>query len=281
VPVFATPEQISVTIDLSAGDVTLVASDRTDTVVEVRPSNESDDSDVKAAQQTRVDYADGTLTVRGPRSRALNFSKETRSVAVLVELPTGSAVRGDLAAGDVRGTGVLGECRFKASVGQFRFDRTGRLRLDTTGHVTVGAVVGDAEVATGSGRVQIGEIDGAAVVANSNGPTDLGTVTGALRVRAANGDIRVERAEAGVDARTANGTIRIGEVARDAVTLHTSTGDLEIGVAAGTAARLDLKTGHGRVSNALHGLDEEPDGSDATVEVRAHTGFGDITVRRA
>jgi hypothetical protein len=276
--VFATPEPITVTIDLSVGDVRLIASDRADTHVEVRPSDAADESDVQAAQQTRVDFADGTLTVRGPRSRVFDFSKKTRSVVVLVELPTGSAVHGDVAAGDVHGTGGLGECRFKASVGNFQFDRTGRLRLRTTGHVSAGAVVGDAEVATGSGRVQIGEIDGAAVVENSNGLTDLGTVTGALRVRAANGDIRVERAEAGVDAKTSNGSIRIGEVARDSVTLHTSAGDVEIGVAAGAAARLDLKTGHGRVDNGLRELAPGPGGA---VDVRAHTGFGDITVRRS
>ncbi|HTJ32356.1 MAG TPA: DUF4097 family beta strand repeat-containing protein [Dactylosporangium sp.] len=280
-PAYATPEPISVTIELAVGDVRLIASDRTDTVVEVRPSNAADDSDVQAAGQTRVEYADGALTVRGPKSPVFDFSKKTRSVAVLVELPIGSAVRGEMSVADVHSAGVLGECRFKTSVGDFRLDRTGRLRLNTTGHIEVGAVVGDAEVSTGSGRVHIGEIDGAVVVENSNGHTDLGTVTGAVRVRTANGDIRVERAEGGVDAKTSNGTIRVGEVARDSVTLRTSTGDLEIGVAAGTAAQLDLKTGHGRVNNALNGLDGAPDGADATVNVRAHTGFGDITVRRA
>lgn len=275
VPTFTTPEPISLTIDLSVGDVTLVASDRTDTVIEVRPSNAADDSDVEAAAQTQVGFADGTLTVRGPRSPIFDFSRKTRSVAVHVELPTGSAVHGDMAVGYIDSTGVLGEYRFKTSVGHFRLARTGRLRLDTTGHVTVDAVVGDAEVSTGSGRVRIGEVDGAAAVKNSNGPTDLGTVTGALRVRTANGDISVERAEAGVDAKTSNGNIRIGEVARDSVSVQTSAGDLEVGVAAGAAARLDLKTGHGRVSN---GLPAEP---VHTVEVRAHTGFGDITIHRA
>ncbi|MFF3869972.1 DUF4097 domain-containing protein [Micromonospora sp. NPDC001898] len=281
-PVFATPEPISVTIDISVGDVRLIASDRTDTVVEVRPSDESDDSDVEAAQQTRVEYANGTLTVRGPKARVFDFSKKTRSVAVLVELPTGSAVRGDVSVGDFHSTGVLGECRFKSSVGHFRLDRTSQLRLDTSGgHIAVDTIVGDAEVATGSGRVQIGEIGGAAVIKNSNGNTDIGTVTGELRVRAANGDVSVDRAGAAVEAKTSNGTIRIGEVTRGSITLHTATGDLEIGVAAGTAAWLDLKTGHGRVHNALDDIAQGPEKSEATAEVRAHTSFGDITVRRS
>lgn len=275
-PTFPTPEPISVTIDLSVGDVRLVATDRTDTVVEVRPSDASNDSDVRAAQQTRVGFADGTLSVCGPRSPVLGPGRETRSITVLIELPTGSVVHGDMAAGEVDSTGVLGEYRFRTSAGHFRLGRTGRLRLDTTGHITVDGVVGDAEIATGSGRVRITEIDGAAVVENSNGPTDLGTVTGALRVRSANGDISIGRAEAGVDAKTSNGTIRIGEVARDAVTLRTSAGDLEIGVAAGSAARFDLKTGHGRVRNPL----QSPAGR-TTLDIRAHTSFGDITVSRS
>jgi hypothetical protein len=280
-PIFATPDPISVTIELSVGDVRLVASDRTDTVVDVRPTDESDDSDVQATQQTRVEFADGRLTVRGPKARAFDFSKKTRSVAVLVELPTGSAVHAEVALGDVHSAGVLGECRFKLSVGHFRLDHTGRLRLNTNGHISVGTITGDADIATGSGRVQIGEIRGAAEIKNSNGDTDLGSITGRLRARAANGDISVDRADAGVDAKTSNGSIRLGQVIRDSVTLDTASGDLEIGVADGTAAWLDLKTGHGRVQNALDGVDQAPAKSEETVEVRAHTSFGDITVRRS
>jgi hypothetical protein len=281
-PSYDTPNPISATIELSVGDVQIIASDRTDTVVEVRPTDESDDSDVKAAGQTRVEYADGALTVRGPKGRALDFSRKTRSVSVLIELPTGSTVRSDVSVGDFRTTGVLGECRFDVSAGHFRLDRTGPLRLDTSaGHITVESVAGDATVATGTGRVHIGGIGGAAVIKNSNGTTDIGTVTGELLVRSANGDISVDRAGAKVEAKTSNGSIRIGEVVRDSVTLHTATGDLEIGIAEGIAAWLDVKTGYGRVHNSLDGVSQGPDKSEKTVEVHAHTSFGDITVRRS
>jgi hypothetical protein len=280
-PVFATPEPISVTIELRAGDVQIIATDRTDTLVEVRPSDESDESDVEAAQKTRVEYADGVLLVRGLKARAIDFSKKTRSVDVLIELPAGSQVHSDMSVADVRSTGVLGECRFKASVGHFRLDRTGPLRLETLGHVTVEAVDGDADVATGTGRVQLGHVSGAVVVKNSNGHTEIGTVAGELRVRSANGDISVDRAGAKVDAKTANGSIRIGEVVRASVTLNTSSGDLEIGIAEGTAAWLDLKTGHGRVRNSLDDVSGAPAKSDETVEIRANTSYGEITIRRS
>ncbi|GAA3215855.1 DUF4097 domain-containing protein [Dactylosporangium siamense] len=279
-PVFATPEPISVIIDITVGELRLVAGDRTDTVVEVRPSDDTDESDVQAAQQTRVEYANGTLTVRGPKSRMFDFSKKTRSIAVLVELPTGSSVRGDVTVGDIDSTGALGDCRFKSSVGRFRLDQTGHLHADTVGHVAAGTVAGDAEVATGSGDVRIGEIRGAAVIKSSNGPIEIGTVTGQLRARAANGTITVDRADAGVDAKTSNGAIRVGRVARESVTLVTASGDLAVGVAKGTAAWLDLKTGHGRVRNELTDIDQGPEKSEETVEVHAHTSFGDISIRR-
>ncbi len=280
-PVFATPEPISATIEIYAGDLQIVASDRTDTVVEVRPTNAADDSDVQAAQQTRVEYADGTLTVRGPRSRGMDFSRRTRSVDVVIELPAGSQVHGHLTAGGFRGTGPLGECRFRQSIGNVRLDRTGPLRLSTVGQVVVDVVDGAADVTTGSGRVRIGRIGGAAVVKNSNGDTELGTVAGELRVRSANGDITVDRAEASVDAKTSNGNVRVGTVVRDTVTLRTAAGDLEFGVADGSAAWLDLKTGYGRVRNDLDEVGHGPERSATTVEVQAHTSWGDITVHRS
>ena len=62
-PSFDTPEPISVTVELGVGDIWIVASDRTDTIVEVRPSDGAKKADVAAAQQTRVEYANGRLLI--------------------------------------------------------------------------------------------------------------------------------------------------------------------------------------------------------------------------
>ncbi|MFY9934900.1 MAG: DUF4097 family beta strand repeat-containing protein [Streptosporangiaceae bacterium] len=280
-PKFETPEPISVSLELGVGDVRITASGRTDTVVEVRPSDKADESDVKAAQQVRVDYTTGTLQVTGPKARAFDFSRKTRSVDVTIELPAGSQVSAEMQVGDFRCAGRLGECRFKTSAGNVRLERTGPLRLDTSaGHVTADGIAGNAEISTGTGKVQIGEVEGTAVVKNSNGDTTIDAVTGDVRVRAANGDITVERAGAGVEAKTANGSIRLGEVARGSVVLETANGDLEVGIAEGTAAWLEVNTKFGHVRNLL---DEAapPAESDETVEVRGRTSFGDITIRRS
>lgn len=279
-PSYETPEPISVLLDVYAGYVQLVATDRTDTTVDVRPSDPSDSSDVEAAQKTRVDYSDGTLMVRGPK-RTFDFSKKTRSVDIVIELPSGSKVDADVTAGSVRTSGVLGVTEVDMSAGSIHIDRTAALKADTgAGQVNVGVAGGNAEVKTGSGHIRIGRVDGSLVVRNSNGHIEVGTVEGELRARSANGDINVERAGALVEAKTAMGSIGIGEVVRETVTLSTAMGGIELGIAEGTAAWLDAKTGFGRVTNTLEGSDG-PGNATQTVKVTAHTSFGDITVRRA
>ncbi len=280
-PSFDTPEPILVNLEPVVGNVHIVASDRADTVVDVRPSDASDDSDVKAAEQTRVEFAGGTLSVKAPKPRPLDFSNKTRSIEVTIELPAGSRVQGNTNLGDLHGTGQLGECRYKSGVGHVQLDHTGELHLQTgAGNLAVAAVAGNAEVSTSSGRVSLGAVSGTAEVKNSNGATTIGTATGQVRVRAANGDITVEHAEGGVEAKTANGVVRVLDAVRGAVTLETAMGDIELGIREGSAAWLDVKTRFGRVANEL-GASAAPDTSTATIEARATTSFGDITVRRS
>ena len=278
-PRYETPEPISVVLELGVGDVRVAASDRTDTVVEVRPSDEADESDVQAAAQVRIDYTNGMLRVTGPK-RTFDFSRKTRSVEVSIDLPSGSHLSAHMVMGDLRCAGRLGECRLKTT-GNVWLERTGPLRLHTgAGHVTADRIGGNAEISTGSGKVQIGEVEGAAVVKNSNGDTTIDAVTGDVRVRNANGAIDVERAGAGVDAKTSNGGIRLGEVVRGSVVLGTAMGDLDVGIAEGTAAWLEVNTGFGHVRNLLESA-SRPDEADETVEVRGRTSYGDITIHRS
>ena len=280
-PKYETPEPISVTLELGTGNVRMTAGNRTDTVVEIRPSDEADESDVQAAQQVRADYANGMLRVTGPKPGPFDFSRKTRSVEVSIDLPSGSQVSAQVLAGDFRWAGRLGECRLKTSFGNAWLEQTGPLHLHTGfGHVTADGIAGNAEVSTGGGKIQIGEIEGTATVKTSNGDITLDAVTGDVHVRTANGDICVERAGADVDAKTSNGTIRLGEVARGSVVLGTAAGNLDIGIAAGTAAWLQVNTGHGHVHNLLENA-TGPEAADETVEVRARTSYGDITIHRS
>jgi putative adhesin len=280
-PTFATPEPIAVSIELSVGDVRVVASDRTDTVVQVRPTDESRELDVRDAEQTRVEHTASGLLVKTPRPRGLGLLGKPGSVDVLIELPAGSSLDGDSSVAAFHGVGRLGECRIKTTAGNVDLDETGPLDLHTgAGAISVAKVVGNAEVTTGTGRIRLGQLDGAAVIKNSNGGTRIDAVTGDLRMNASNGDLTVGRADGNVTGKSANGEIRIGQVGSGTVEVKTSNGEIEIGVRAGTAARLDLFTSFGRVRNHMDATDN-PEPADAVVEVSARTSYGDIVIRRA
>jgi hypothetical protein len=281
-PTFDTPQPISVTVDLGVGDLRIVASDRTDTIVEVRPSDPAKKADMTAAEQTRVEYAGGRLLIKAPRNwRQYTFRGGGESVDVQVELPAGSQLQGETGVAALRCQGRLGECRYKTGVGDIQLDRAGAVQLRTgVGDITVERAGGDAELTTGSGSLRLDGIDGTAVVKNSNGDTWIGRVTGDLRVNAANGRISVDQASGAVAAKSANGDVRLGEVAHGAVLAQTAFGKVEIGIRDGVAAWLDLNTRFGTVRNDLDTADRPAAGEEA-VEVRARTSFGDITIHRS
>ncbi|MFF3613330.1 DUF4097 domain-containing protein [Streptomyces sp. NPDC002580] len=276
---FDTPQPISVTAEVAAGSIQFSASDRLDTLVEVRPRDPKKDKDRRVAEQTEVSYAGGVLTVRTPKGRYL--IGPTGSVDVIVELPTGSRVDTTGSWTQVLGEGRLGEVRVKTSSGDVRLDVTGPLQLTAShGSITVDHVEGPAEITTSSGSLRVGVVDGSAVLKNSHGSTTVGTAIGELRVSGANGDIDIRRAESSVTATTAHGTLRLGDVARGTVQLETSYGAIDIGIRQGTAAWLDVSSGNGQVRNTLT-ASEDPDKSEDTVEIKARTRYGNIDIRRA
>ncbi|MGW4026473.1 DUF4097 family beta strand repeat-containing protein [Streptomyces sp. NPDC005009] len=279
-PSFDTPEAISVTARVEAGSIQFTAGDRPDTIVEVRPRDPKKELDVRAADQTEVTYAGGTLTVRTPKPGLLGMGR-TGTVDVAVELPTGSRVDVTGAWAQVLGDGRLGEVRVKTSSGDVRLDATGPLNLTAShGSITVDRVDGAAEITTSSGSLRVGLVDGPAVLKNSHGTTTIGAATGELRVSGANGDIDIARAEDSVTATTAHGTLRVGEVARGTVQLETSYGAIEVGVREGTAAWLDVSSDSGQVRNTLT-ASGTPQETEDTVKVRARTRYGNIDIRRA
>ena len=279
-PTFSTPEPIQATIDLTAGDVRVLASDRSDTVVEVRPSTSSHEPDVKAAEQTKVEYTAAGLLIKGPRQRSLGLRK-IGSVDVTVELPAGSQIGAEAGIGALRFSGQLGKCQAKIGAGSIDVEEAGPVDLQAgAGAITVDHVSGHGEITTGSGRLRVSQVDGPAVIKNSNGDTRVGTVTGDVQVNAANGAIEIGSAGADVTASSANGAIRVDDLTRGSASLKTSMGEIQFGVHAGTAAKIDAYTRFGAVRNSMDTADS-PDPSDEVLEVHARTNFGDIVIRRS
>lgn len=277
-PSFDTPRPIAVNAHVGAGSIRFTASDRSDTVVEVRPGDPGRDKDVRAAEQTEVSYASGVLTISTKERR---FIGPTGAVEVTVELPAGSRVDTVGSWTQVLGEGRLGEVRVKTPGGDVRLDTTGPLELNAShGSVTVDRVEGSAEITTSSGSVRVGALEGPAVLKNSHGSTTVGVALADLRVKNANGDINVARAQASLTATTAHGTLRVDEVVRGEIRLETSYGAIEVGVREGTAAWLDVQSSGGLVRNTLT-ASGSPAGTEETVKVHARTRYGNIDVRRA
>jgi DUF4097 and DUF4098 domain-containing protein YvlB len=285
---FNTPSPIAVTLDLYVADVRLAVSDRCDTTVEVRPSDPDKTADVKAAENTRVEYDEAARTLsvasRKPLNRFVNFSsKRPESVDVIIKLPAGSDVRGEAELGDFQADGVLGTVTLKTNLGAVQLAETGPLNLRAgVGKVTVDGVSGAAEVHWGSGDIRIGTVDGTADVSSSNGKVRIGVVTGAATVKGSNGAVTVDRALSDISAASSNGAVQVGEVVRGKVSATSKNGSVEVGVRAGSAAWLELNTEVGRVYNELAAADAPADGEPVDkVEVRASTKLGDVTIRRA
>ncbi|HLM05196.1 MAG TPA: DUF4097 family beta strand repeat-containing protein [Blastococcus sp.] len=262
-PTFDTPSPIQIRIDVSGGSLRVRASDRTDTVVTVRPGHERKTADVQAAEQTRVEFADGRLVVTSPRRPRLLFMATMPSVDVELLVPAGSDLDAALTAGDVECEGRLGDVRIDDRYGDIRIDRAATLHARTSaGDVTVAQVDEDGELATSYGQIRVQH------------------AAGALRLDSACGDITVERALASVGATTKYGQVSVHHAAGGSLDLATAYGKVEAGIREGTAAWLDLESSSGKVRNSLSSS-EAPSGSEETLRVRARTSYGDIVVHRA
>jgi Putative adhesin len=261
-PTFQTPQPILAVIEVVAGSVRLVASDRDDTVVDVRPRDPSRASDVRAAEQARIDCHNGKLTVSAGRK----FISLGRGGAVEIDiaLPARSRLQASTASADVNAEGPFADCRFASASGAAHIDVVeGNLKADTaSGDLTAERVTGDARISTASGNATIGELDGD------------------LKFQAASGGITVGRLRGNVKTQTASGSVAVAAAVNGAFTAQTSSGEVEIGIPEGTAAKLDLATRSGVVSNTLTPADGPAQG-DETLVVHAHTGSGDILVRRS
>ena len=154
---FDTTAPISAVLDIPAGRIRLIAADRTDATVEVLPANASKGRDVKAAEQTTVEYADGVLRVSAApaKNRILGNSG---SVEVTIQVPTGSRVEGKAGAAEFRAVGRFGDIAFEGAYDAIKIDEAASLRLTAVaGDVTVGRLGGPAEISTAKGDIRIDE----------------------------------------------------------------------------------------------------------------------------
>ncbi|MFI6644797.1 DUF4097 family beta strand repeat-containing protein [Streptomyces sp. NPDC050504] len=212
---FATTAAVTTVLEIPAGRVQFIAADRADAVVEVRPANPAKNRDVKAAQETRVDFREGILRIEAEAKNHLAGAAGT--IEVTVQLPVGSHVEAKAASLDLRGVGRLGDVAFEGAQATVKLDEAMSARLTAAaGDVTLGRLTGPAEIGVQKGDIRITE-----------------AVRGTLVLRTEAGDVSVTAAHgvsATLDAGTVYGRIH-NELKNDGTTaLHiratTSHGDI-------------------------------------------------------
>ncbi|MCX5226343.1 DUF4097 family beta strand repeat-containing protein [Streptomyces sp. NBC_00233] len=176
---FATTAALTTVLDIPAGRIQLIAADRADATVDIRPANAAKGNDVKAAEEITVEFADGVLRIAAAPAEN-KILGDSGSVEVTVELPAGSRVEAKTAAAELRGVGRLGDVTVEGAQGTVELDETAGARLSLlAGDITVGRLGGPAEISTKKGDLRIAEATRGTVV--------LRTESGEIAVGAARG----------------------------------------------------------------------------------------------
>lgn len=275
-PTFVTPDPIVAIVEVGGAQVRVVASDRTDTVVLIEPIDATNRSDVKVADKTKVGFTDGRLSVKTTVSGTRNGS-----VAITIDLPTGSSLAAYLAHSTVHTDGSFGECDLHMASGQVQLDRIDALRANiASGEVSIGHIAGPATIDGAAFALRIGEVEGPVRLSNSGGQVWIGHAWADVDLGSASCDFDIDRADGHVIGSTASGAIRIGRMTNGQAKLRNGSGNIEVGISEGTAASIDVNSERGAVHNFVSSH-AEPGPSDARVSVHARTRHGDITLQRA
>jgi hypothetical protein len=274
--VFTTPRPITANLEVAGARVRITASDRSDTVVLVEPIDEESRKDVRVADRTKVDLTDGRLSVGTTAS-----GDKEGSVAVTIDLPTGSAVTAYLAYSTVQVDGQVGECDLHVASGRVQLDHVAGLTANiSSGEVTIGHIAGRSQIEGAAFTMRIGEAQGRVELQNSGGRAWIGHAAVDLGLSSAGCDLDIDRADGNVTAETASGAIRIGHMSNGQARLTNASGNIEVGIGEGTAASLDVASERGAVHSFVS-TQGEPSASEARVSVYARSRHGDITIRRA
>lgn len=274
-PTFSTPGPVTAVVEVAGAQVRVNASDRTDTVVLVEPLDATSQNDLRVAEKTTVDFSGGTLTVKTRTAGA-----KTGSVAITIDLPTGSDLAPSLAYSSVQVDGSIGHCEVSLGSGRIQLDRVAGLRASlAAGELAVDHVAGRADIEGGSAGVRIGAVEGGVKLTGSSGHVWIGDTAGPVDLTNSTGGVDIDRAGGDVTAMTGGrAVIRIGRMTSGHAYLTNASGNIEVGIGEGSAVRLErAETTFGSVRNSVPSQAE----AGPVVTVDARTRRGDIIVQPA
>ncbi|HKG43913.1 MAG TPA: DUF4097 family beta strand repeat-containing protein [Gaiellaceae bacterium] len=281
---FETPGELRVEVRLGAGEVRLETADVQETTVVLEPLRDNDAS-IAAVESARVELrerAGGHELVIDARDRGRGIFRNAE-VLVSVACPEGTSVETKSGSADVSGRGRFGSVEVETGSGDVEFGEVaGEARVNAaSGDVQLAEVGGDLRANTASGDIQARSVGGEAKVNTASGDVIIREVAGELSVNSASGDVLVREAGSSVSVNTASGDQEIGSVAQGSVSLKSASGDLKVGIREGSTLWVDARSRSGDVRSELPVSELPPEDDGPTVELRANTMSGDITVTRA
>jgi DUF4097 and DUF4098 domain-containing protein YvlB len=266
---FETHRPVSLYVEVGKGSVQVVATDTTESTVEVTGRD---------ADSVRVDHADDQLSVVAPHQRAGFLSGDSR-LDIRVTVPTDSDLAVKTGSADIGVDGTVGTSRLKSGSGQVDVETfSGPAVVETgSGDIRVDEARAELRIKSGSGDINIGHAGGSVVVSTGSGGVEIGTTHGPTVVKTGSGDLKVADAQTDVSLSTGSGDLVIGTANRGRFTAKGASGDVRVGIPAGIPVWTDISTVSGEIRSNLRGAGEPEEGQD-TVEVRAKTVSGDIVL---
>lgn len=266
-PVFETPGQAAVRVELPAGVLKVETWDEPRVDVDVAPLR-GDDASRAAAAETRIEARERggrhVVTVEAPKreGRFLSFGCGS-DLSITVRCPEGTDLELESHSADLVARGSLGEVGARTAAGDVAVGDTRDLSVTSaSGDVVAEAVKGALTVKTASGDVDVSRVKGRASVNTVSGDVRLGATGEAASVGTVSGDVDLELAAGGV---------RVNSV----------SGDVAVAVQPGLGFWIDAQSVSGTIDSDLEVGDGPGASGEPELELRARTVSGDVRFTRA
>jgi DUF4097 and DUF4098 domain-containing protein YvlB len=268
---FATPDPVSLVVELRSGSLVVRTDDVEQTVVQISDAH---------ADDVEVEQRGDTVSVRAHRART-GFFGRSEAVEVQVTAPHHSRLTTRFGSADLRVEGRLGESSLRSGSGDVRIEElAGPCLLECgSGDVVVGTVGGPLQVKSGSGDVTLDLVSAPTAVSTGSGDVLVTSAHDVVRAKSGSGGLRVREALTDVSLGTASGDLVVDLMHRGQLHARNASGDITVGVPAGVPVWTDISSTTGLVRSDLDGAGEPSEGQDF-LELRARTVSGDVHLQQ-
>src|SRR5262245_47429705 len=252
---FDTPGQVSLAIQLGAGDIEVRSSDRTTTHVRINGYTKEELPRITCDPSPEGGHR---VTIEHRLKKTWGF-RFTRGVTVEVEVPNGARIDGSSGSADVEAIGRYEAIHIRTGSGDIRFDD----------------VAGDVEIACASGDVDGRDIGGHLLFRGASGDIHVGSIGHGTTVRSASGDIEIGKLDGTSTIVLGSGDIELRDVGPGRVNVRAISGDVEVAVRQGLGVWLEVSSTSGEVESSLEATGQGSSDGEPDLDLTVSTVSGD------